>query len=308
MADSNALKVMVVFEAGARLGCSSELTCLAAQLYHKFFKSVSLDNSQIDLYAVAAACIKLANWHLCEHLSTTDLILVTANIANLPDELLTGSGRDKLAKTLDVVTTAILISLNFEVDFKDARYKTPQEISNMRKRNASHIEQSANVRPVESEMNYEITEDEVELLMQRYSKNLISPHRYLVHFLNSISLVLDEEKGPIKSIFQQISNLAWIFLTDFFWGSRVLQVYANHIACACLMLAIEVFRSELQNSEDYGKLWILLDRKWNLIFCDDLNNLTLKQTVLAILRQYVDYERGFELEFSTYLIEPTRTY
>lgn len=312
MVDSSALKVMVVFEAGSRLGCGSELTCLAASFFHKFFRTISLDNNHIDLYAIAAACLRLAHWHLCLHLGTTDLILVIANIAELPDEMLTQIAREKLTKTVDVVTTAVLINLNFQVDFRHSRQPTPGELSlASAQRLADLHERPVITRTQEEPLSFEIAEDEVELLMMRHSKDLISPHRYLVHYLNSLRVLLSEADEYGRSTLERISNLAWILLTDFFWSSKVLQIYANHIACATLMVSIEAFRLELQANpaeEQAARLWFLLNRKWNLIFCDDLNDVALKRIVQAIYRQYTDYNRGFELEFNTYLIEPTKTF
>lgn len=294
MSDSVSLKVMVIFEVCARLRCDPELTCMAAHLYHKFLRSM-MDTSGLDLYAVAGACIRLAHWHFSEPLDIEDLILVIAHIAKLPPDLLDESGKNKLVRTIEIMTTVVLVNINFLVDFKDFRMATPGELSRLQ-RQANTLDETI-LSKKEPEISFEVKEDEEELLMVKYSRNLISPHRYLTHYLQSIELVIEDKFELGKLTFKKIANLSLVLLSDIYWSPSVLQFYASHIACACLMVAIESHRKDFELDDLSRRLF---DRKWHLIFCDDLSDVHLKRIILqGVVRQYETYERIFEKEFNT---------
>lgn len=311
MADSSSLKVMCLFEAGSRLErCSSEVICLAAHLYHRFFK-VNPDRSGFDLFTFGAACIKLAHAFYEKPINNNDLVLIMASVAHGTCSTLDPSAKSKLEQSIDLAARIVSVNLEYQIDYKGTKMMTPGEL--IRRRGPVSMETDDIVAiekddPSSSQSSDDgdgEDEDEADRLLTRNSRLLISPHRYLVHYLKHVKLLVDPQS---METFEKISNLAWIFLNDFYWSPCVTQHSANHLACACFMMAIQTFRKELENNKNPHKviLWNLLDKKWNLIFCDDLEKTKLDHIIATIVQQYKEYERIFQHEFSTYVIDPTK--
>lgn len=303
MADSNSLKVMFLFEAGARLNCDTEAICLAAHIYHRFFR-LNQELSQYEVFSFGAACIKLANWFYERPIDNGDLAMVMTSIVHGPRQFLDSGPKKQLEQSIDLAAKMISINLHYQIDYKDTRMTTPGQVLSSRDRFANEIitiDQSSSDEDDEEERdNYEI-----EKLLKNNDKNLISSHRYLVHYLRSIKLFVEEE--PALVYFRKIANLSWIFLTDFYWSPCITQHSSDHVACACLVMAIETFRKELENDrskEAVKQLWQLLDKKWHLILCDDLKQEHLDRIIGIIVNQYAEYERVLQHEFSTYVIDP----
>jgi len=296
MADSNSLRVMCLFETGAQLRCSSEIIGLAAHIYHKFFR-LKPEMDQFELFTFGAACIKLAHWFYEKQVRNSDITLVMVSVAHGPNYFLDDQAMSKLEHSIDVAAKVITINLNYQIDYKDTRMMTPGDLA--RARNPEEVITIDR----DSSSDEEGDEDETDRLLSKNSRHLISSHRYLAHYLCTIKLLVD----PSSEIpFWKISSIAWTYLTDFHWSPCVTQHYANHLACACLMMATETCRPELDNPK-YAEFWKLINKKWNLIFCDDLSQKRLEQTMITVAQQYDEYERILQHEFNTYVIDPKRT-
>lgn len=313
MADSHSLKVMCIFEAGSRLGYSSELTCLAALIYHRFFRLKQL--SHFDLFAFASASIKLAHWFYELPYEATNLCLVMNNILHGQDCYLNSSMLDRVKRSVDLAAKVICTNLDYQINFKDTARITPgtlqlqireedDRLQSSIKRKAIQIDISSD----EEESSSSFSEDEggltkAEQLLSKIDRSQIGSHRYLVHYLQTIKLLTSPE---MNDCMERVSNLAWIFLCDYHWTPSVTQIYANHLACTCLMIAIEVYRPKLETSKQPERvaLWKILNKRWNLILCDDFSTRHLARAIHSIVQQYKEYQRVVQHEFSTYVIDP----
>lgn len=307
MVDSNSLKVMYLFEAGSRLRCSSEVIGLAAQLYHKFFR-LQQDINQLDLFTFGSGCINLAR-HFYEISDSCkdkfddcfDIALIMTSIIHGPEVILSRKQEDHVASSINYASQIISINLNFQIDYKDTRRTMPGDILRSSRYLIDDDEYYGSQEKESSDDEY-YDVDEAESLLSKNSKYTVSSHRYLAHYLKSIKLLIHPESAKY---FKKLSNIAWIILNDYHWHSSVTQHYSHHLACASLMMAIESCRKELDSTMSAKAiLWDLVNKKWNLIFCDDFNNQKLEQTILTIVKQYSEYSRLLELEFCTYVIDP----
>lgn len=314
MADSGSLKVLCIFEAAGRLEYSSELTCLAAHIYHRFFRLKPL--SQFDLYTFAAAAIKLAHWFYEQTLDSKNLCLVLNNILHGQDLYLNENNLLKIERSIDLAAKVICSNLDYQINFKDTRMTTPgilqerfreedAQLLNARKKPAIVVEFSSDDEDSSdlSEEEGGLTKDDI--LLSKIDRNQAGSHRYLAHYLKTIKLLI---KPDVMDQFDRISNLAWTFLSDYHWSPCVTQIYSNHLACACLIMAIETLRPELNTNRhpDKKELWKLLDKRWNLILCDDFPSKLLNRAIVSIVGQYDEYHRLLQHEFSTYVIDPLR--
>lgn len=315
MADSNSLKVMCIFEAGSRLGYSSEMTCLAAHIYHRFFRIKQL--SHFDLFLFASAAIKLAHWFYELPFDHRHLCLVMNNILHDRDSYLNSTTLARIERSIDLAAKVICTNLDYQINFKDAHMTTPGVLQ-ARFREDDDLHQSSLKKPAvliefssdEEDEKSSSSEDEggitkAELMLSKIDKSQIGSHRYLVHYLKTIKLLIGVE---MMECFEKISNVAWTFLCDYHWTPSVAQIYANHLACTCLMMAIEVYRPELEKSKQIERrhLWQILNKRWNLILCDDFPTRHLSRAILNIVNQYGEYQRVLQHEFSTYVIDPLR--
>lgn len=310
MADTNSLRVMCLFEAGARLICGSEVVSLAAHLYHRFFRLES-DMNQFDLYTFAAACIKLAYWFYESPIDSGELALVMSSIVHGSEYFLNAQTETNLQLSIDYAAKIVAINLDYQINYKDNRMMTPGDL-----RRSRGAPGAAEVIVIEVPAPMDVDddtddddsedEDEVDRLNLKNCKHLVSAHRYLAHYLKTISLLVDRSNATQVDYFKKVSSISWAILTDLYWSPFVTQHYGNHLACTCLMMAIEIFRKELELKKlDQSEPWQLISKKWNLIFCDDLSDLQLDRLMTVILRQYAEYERVLEHEFSTYVIDPS---
>jgi hypothetical protein len=315
MADSNSLKVMSIFEVGARLDYGSELTCLAAHIYHRFFR-VQQQTSMFDLYMFASASLLVAHWFYEKTLVPYDLYLVMCDILHGQDFFITEEITKNLTHSMELAAKIICTNLDYQVSFKDTRLTTPGLLREQyRSREAEIAAQAKNNTIIDlvdsEEKSSSSSEDEdtnetkADRLLTKNDRNKISSHRYLVHYLKIIKSLVHED---VMDYFEKISNVAWVFLCDYHWSPCVTQILSNHLACACLMMAIEVFRPQLEDSKvkERAELWKTLDKKWNHILCEDLNEKQLKRAIDLIVDQYEEYSRVVQYELNTYVIDPLR--
>lgn len=300
MADSNCLRVIFIFEAGAKLSCGSELLCLACHLYHRFYR-VNQELTQYDMYTFGAACIQLASWFYELPVSADDLALVMASVAHGSgtDTVLTKENKVHVARSIALATKVVAINLDFQINYKDTRMLTPREVlaGNQRLMAEEVIEIDRDSTEEEQE------EEEKSRLLVRNKRHLISSHRYLIHYLKAINSLIPSECSKDYNL---ICNIAWSYLSDFHWVAHVTQHYSNHLACACLKMAIETCKPDLMDSTNSNKLklWSILNKKWNLILCDDFSQEKLDRLIGVIVGDYLEYERVMQHEFSTYVIDP----
>lgn len=306
MADTNSLRVMSIFEACARLECGSELTCLAAHIYHRFFR-LRQQMNLYELYTFAAASIKLAHWFYEKQFNCDDLALVMMSIIHRPDFLLDPESHKKLTHSIELAAKIMAINLDFQINYKDTRLTTP---GLLKAQNRGHLEGNRNkgaqvieFSSSESSSSSDQLEDESEWLLNKNDKHQVSSHRYLAHFLKTVQMLVTHEA---MEEFTTICNRAWTILSDFHWSPCVTSIYANHLACTSFMIAIEKSRDNLAHSRVKARkdLWTLLDKKWNLIFCDDFSNEHLNRAIRSIKDQYEEYERVIQHELNTYVIDP----
>lgn len=309
MADANSLRVIYIFEACARLRCRSEIAALAAHIYHRFFR-IKPDMSQFELYIFGSACIMLAHRFYEMDLKAEDLAMVAASIVHGPDYYLGAKMVKKLATSINVTSLVIAVNTNFEITYKDERLQTPGDLlRSIRTPGQEVIELSDDddndAISVDSEVA-EVDTDEAEYLLTSNCKHLISSHRYLAHYLYSIKILV--EPG-VYNLFGRLCNLAWTFLNDFHWSPSVMGHLPDHIACSCLMMASQISTKELEKCSEEEEpekvqFYKLIDKRWNLIFCDDLPNEKLSRTIYTIIKNYAEYERIFRKEFTTDVIDP----
>lgn len=313
MADSSSLKVMCIFEAGNRLGLGAEITCLAAHIYHRFFRIKIM--SQFDQFTFAAASMKLAHWFYERDYDLDNICLVMNNILHGQSLFLNKNALDRVKWSIKLAAKVICTNLDYQINFKDTRFTTPGALQEQfREHDEQH--QINTRRPIiinlsdEEDESSSLSDDEggltkAELLLNKIEKSQIGSHRYLVHYLKTIDLLIEPE---MKEYFEKISNLAWIMLSDYYWSPSVTQIYANHLACACLIMAIEIYRPKLETSRqpERKNLWHILDKRWNLILCDDFPTRHLNRAVINIVVQYNEYKRVMQHELNTYVIDPLR--
>lgn len=317
MADSNTLKVMSIFEAGARLKLSAEVTCLAAHLYHRFFKleQICKNIHLFDLYNLAAASIKLAMCFYEKQYKGQDVALAMISMIQEPNFYLDPKSHSKLVKTIDLTAKVMTINLDFQVNHKDTRWMTPgllnQQYRNqhaLADQNQKHIvfdEPSSSSSSDDDDDNDDYPISKADQHLSKNDKYSVSSHRYLAHYLIFIKSFL---KPQYDRHFMGITNLAWTFLSDFHWSPCVTGISADHLACSTLMMAIEVYRPQFEKSKRNEKkqFWSLINKNWNLILCEDLSEELKQRAIDTIIEQYVEYERVMQHELSTYVIDPLR--
>lgn len=305
MADANSIRIIYIFEACSRLRCTSEISALAAHVYHRFFR-IKPDMSQFELYTFGSACIMLAHRFYEKQLKAEDLAMVAANIVHGPDFYLSSKMMTKLANSINFTSLVIAVNTNFEISFKDERFITPGDFvrsiraSQQQEQEVVELDDSMSVVSEEADDGGDIAE----YLLTNNPKILISGHRYLTHYLYSIKLLLDP--GSSSRLFNRLCNIAWTFLNDFHWSPTVMCHSPDHIACACLMMAIELCTKDLDKSEEAGRepFQKFIKKQWNLIFCDDLTNEKLSRTIQTIVKNYAVFELIFRKEFTKDVIEP----
>lgn len=314
MTESDCLRSMFLYEAGSRLGLGSEVTCLAAHLYHRYFRT-SPETYQCELYTFEIACLKLALWFYdtnvnSQHISDEDLALVMISVAHGTDCPLYRQNEKKIIHSINLAMSVVCINLRYQIDYSVARRMTPGEVERARL--------GPKKDPVETETKKVVTYTNIEdqdddeddddlndpaLTLANNPEETISSHRYLTHYLVAIKLLIDNDLAPH---FSKLCTISWTILCDQYWSSRVTQYHVNHMACAALMLAISMCRAEYENSRINVKsrFWRLINKKWNLIFCNDLTQNQLNVLMQAIVSTYDEYDRILQHEFNTYVIDP----
>lgn len=265
----------------------------------------------MDVYAIAGACIKLAHAFYENYLIVDDLIIVLITISrgaahsNVEDSFM-----EKLAKTLDIYQTAIAYKLEFNIAFADQARTTLSDLELQNRMNMLPLpawmrerddENSGDTDSPFPDDDFDVRDD----MMTRNSRELISPHRYLLHYLNMMKLLIEPSQ---ENSFYRLANIAWVLLNDLYWTGMVLMHQSRKLACASLMMAIRICRKDLELTDEPNKmkLWRYVDKRWNLIFCDDFTNKQLNALLMSIVERYKDYDRllEFDLEFdATTLIQ-----
>lgn len=298
MADNNSLKVMCIFEACARLRCRAELTCLAAHLYHRFFR-VRQEMNDFELNTFAAASIKLAHWFFEREYNPKELCIAIMSIIHGPDFYITKQTFKKLERSIDLAAQVIAMNIDFQINFKDTKLVTPGDLAAARQQKSEVV----TIRSDSDDDNSsdDEAENEAALLLANNDKYQISSHRYLVSYLKTINLLVDKE--DLKYL-RRVANTAWSILCDLYWSPTVTQRYSDHWACVCLMMGIETWRKVFQDDPNAARFLQLIDKKWNLIFCDNLSNEHLERDIYLVLEQYQEFERALQQEFNTFVIDP----
>lgn len=298
MVDADTIKVMVIFEACASLGQGAELAGLSAHIYHRFLMKSS-DHSKYDLYTLAGACIKLGHWFYETRLDNKELVMVLLALAHGPRAQVDDQIRKKISKSIDIMVYVVAINLNFEVNYKDTRRITPGHLKNSYAAARQRMVTSkAIINDDESSSSISDAsdfEDPSDFLLTKNDKTIISSHRYLAHYLKSLHSVIEQSQD---GFFCKLANVAWTLLSDVHYSPFVIHHRSPHLACACLTMAIQCCREFLNVVDEPPKkrLWQLLDKKWNLILCNDLTNKQLDIIIESIVRQYNEYNRMFERE------------
>lgn len=301
---ANVPKVLIINDACARLESSSEIAALGCHIYSRFEYMMGDKIRSMDVYAIAGACLKLAHAVYESHLKLDDLILVLLTISrgpanNIPDK----EFKSKLIKTINIYSMAISYKLEFNISFKDQARITLSDLE---------LQNRSNMLPLPSWMLEREDEDDDDTdspfsdddfdqrddLMTKNSRELISPHRYLLHYLNIIKLLIESNQ---ENSFYKLANIAWILLNDVYWSSMVLLCQSRKLACASLMLAIRICRKDLEQSGEPNKmkLWQYIDKKWNLIFCDDFTNKQCDVLIINMVERFKEFDKllEFDLEF-----------
>uniref|UniRef100_A0A1B6F6L5 Cyclin-Q n=1 Tax=Cuerna arida TaxID=1464854 RepID=A0A1B6F6L5_9HEMI len=123
-----------------------------------------------------------------------------------------------------------------------------------------------------------------ELLLMRMLKfevTIVHPHKYMLHYLKSLQTWIYPEaweKVPIV-------HMAYSFLQDFHYVPAILDYKPQHIAIACINLALQVYGVQVPyTDEDEGITWYS-------VFVDDLT----KDHIWDIMENIMDvYEKESE--------------
>ncbi|ENN79461.1 cyclin-Q [Dendroctonus ponderosae] len=104
---------------------------------------------------------------------------------------------------------------------------------------------------------------QAELLIMRVLKfevGTVHPHKYMLHYLKSMEGWLGKDTWETVPV----SKLAAAFLQDFHMDPAVLDYAPQHIAVACISLALQCYGVQLPLMED------LDDEAWYAVFVKDL--------------------------------------
>lgn len=291
-------KVMFIFEACSSLGVGAELASLAARIYRQYLAK-STDMCRYDLYTVAAASIKLAHWFYELSLDMNELVIVLICTAHHPSAYADEGSLEVLVGSINLMASLICSNLAFEIDYKGIKRMTPGSVSAARhkKRLGTNNDNDDDDDDDESDNLMDVNDPYLlsDTLLSQNNKNQISSHRYLVHYLKSIKNLTEDAQ---ESFFTKIANVAWTILSDLHWSPFVIYEKSSHIACACLMMAIEISKEDLDRDDHPSKkrLWQLMDKRWNLILCDDLPNNRLNIMIEKIVRQYSEFDNILQRE------------
>lgn len=291
MADVEFLNVLTIFEACARLEQGAELAGLAAHIYHRFLKKTNKFR-KYDRYILGAAAIKLAYWFYDYPLEIDNLVMIMIGLAHGPNAFLSDPVRSKLAQSIDLMANLITVNLEFEINFKSTVMTTPGILLNSYA--ASRNQPGA---PSTSNNSDLFDADYEDNMLSKIDKSLISGHRYLIHYLKSIHTMIEQAQ---ENSFFKVCNIAWIIMSDIHWSPFIVVNRLPHLACACLTMAIEICRDDLELDDEPVKmrLWQLLNKKWNLIFCDDLSSRQLNILIESIVSQYGTHQALMDREFA----------
>lgn len=291
MNEGDEMRVMPVFEAGARLRIPSETQCLAAHLFHRFYYHTNQTFESCESYTVAAACLKLASMFYNQTIDSSDLSLVMSAIIRPKGNFYLDRATEmKYQRSIDLTMQIVLVNVRFEVNYKNMRRIPPGELA---KRARAKVERETRMTPEEIRL-------EEERGLTRNNRDIISGQRWLAHYLKSIMYFVGGSGMPY---FKKMANIAWTLLNDCHWTTGVIQNNQSHLACCCLIMAIEILEPALNCSkEDKEPFWKFIDKKWNLILCDDFDDIRLGRMKSDVINYYKEFDRAIQNQFKTYVI------
>ncbi|CAH0773282.1 unnamed protein product [Bemisia tabaci] len=111
--------------------------------------------------------------------------------------------------------------------------------------------------------------------MVRFEVTHVHPHKYLLHFYKSLQGWL----SPSDWRETPLIEAAYAFLQDFHHSSVVLYHKPQHIAVACLNLAMQVYGIQVPCTDE-------TERTWYSVFVNDLLNETLWEIMESIMDVY----------------------
>lgn len=255
-----------------------------------------------EQYTFAAASIKLAHWFFERDYNSRELCVAMTSIIHGPDFYLNQTNLTKLERSIDLAAQVIAFNIDFQINFKDTKLLTPGDLAASRQR--GEIVVTIKSDSDEDESSEDEEENRAALLLMNNDKYQISSHRYLLNYLKTIKLLVDTE--DLKYL-TKLANTAWSILSDLYWSPSVTQRYSDQWACICLMMAITIWRKDLEKDVHAARFLKLIDKRWNLIFCDNLSDEHLERDTYLIMEQYLEFERALQQELNTYVIDPRCT-
>jgi len=118
-----------------------------------------------------------------------------------------------------------------------------------------------------------------ELLIMRMLKfevTIIHPHKYMLHYLKSLQSWI--YRDDMKKI--PITQVAYAFLQDFHLSPLVLDCKPQHIAVACINLALQVYGVQVPYTDEEEGI------TWYSVFVDDLTKDNLWELMENIMDVY----------------------
>lgn len=137
---------------------------------------------------------------------------------------------------------------------------------------------AAPLRLAEDYWNFRDSIVHAEMLIMRivqFDTTFDHPHHYFLHYVQTLRPVFYSKHGKDIIVFKK----AYDFLHDFYHSSDILQFKAQHIAIACIELAIKV----------YGIPSQIIDyeiKSWYQALVEDLDKDTLWNVMAAIMDTY----------------------
>lgn len=122
---------------------------------------------------------------------------------------------------------------------------------------------------------------QAELLVMRMLKfevTIIHPHKFMLHYLKSLEAWCDKEEwGKMP-----ISKVAYAFLQDFHFDPEILNYKPQHIAIACINLALQCYGCQIPYTDEGEGSGIT----WYSVFADDLTREKLWEIMEHIMDVY----------------------
>lgn len=314
----NCVKLYSLFEVSACCKYPTDIVCLAANIYHKF--SYAIDNrcNEYDVYSLVCACLRIAVRASELHVNNNYLIIAFTRIIHGQDFTIDDKILEKCSESIDLLEKVILRNIQYRIDYSIIRKQTPGQLSvdwKRKRESRSDIALFDSEYYCDIEFKEFVKKQSTDIASLERVENLRTPsaHHYLSHYLYCISQLCDyhnkdetEEKNEkSRKMLILIANIAWTFLTDCHLSPLVVIKQPDHLAVASFMMAVEVVKDEFeQRPLRYGKMWVILNRRWNLIFCDNLTNKQLIFLIRDIAKVYERFEIALMKELQIFTSDP----